>query len=253
MPDTAPDPSRTAAPAAPLTAELVPGKRSDPLLPVRRGLTAVGRHLGPKALANLRSVLSYLEIGAWLQQLPADQQPRAVPQDVDLFAEAARRVTGTQPLYLEFGVYAGRSIRWWSQNLPAPGAHFVGFDSFEGLPEDWRPGTPQGHFATGQIPQINDPRVSFVKGWFDETLPGFRVPDHDQLIVNIDSDLYSSADTVLRWVEPYLKPGTLLYFDEFADRDHEMRALNEFVARTGAQVRPIAYARGGIHWLFEYV
>jgi hypothetical protein len=65
-------------------------------------------------------------------------------------------------LYLEFGVFEGRSMRGWSSHLTASGAHPIGFDSFEGLPEDWRPGLGTGHFATGQPPDIADPRVRFV-------------------------------------------------------------------------------------------
>lgn len=37
------------------------------------------------------------------------------------------------------------------------------------------------------------------------------------------------------------------------DRYHEWRAISESLARTGQRVRPIGYARGGLHWLFEYV
>jgi hypothetical protein len=77
------------------------------------------------------------------------------------------------------------------------------------------------------------------------------VPEHDQLIVNIDCDLYSSADTVLRWLEPHLRPGTLVYFDEFPDRDHEMRALQELLSRSDYRFVPVAIGRGGMHWLFE--
>ena len=91
----------------------------------------------------------------------------------------------------------------------------------------------------------------FQVGWFDETLPSFAVPEHDQLMVNIDSDLYSSACTVLRWVAPYLRPGTLVYFDEFADRDHEMKAFYELCARSSLRFKPVAIANGGSNWLFE--
>ena len=96
--------------------------------------------------------------------------------------------------------------------------------------------------------------MRFVKGWFDDTVPGFVLPEHDQLItVNIDCDLYSSATTVLRTLEPHIVPGTLIYFDELPDHDHEMRALFESMARSGTTVEPIGFARGGLAWLFRYV
>ena len=219
---------------------------------VRSTLLRIGRRLSPSTLANLRSLLSYLELGAWVRLAENGRPVAQVDAVFDLFAEALARVRGQRPLYLEFGVYKGRSMRWWSENLTARDARLFGFDSFEGLPESWRPGIEGGHFHTGAIPDIADPRVSFVKGWFDDTVPGFELPEHDQLIINIDCDLYSSAATVLRMLEPHILPGTLIYFDELPDRDHEMRALFESLERSGLEVQPIAFARGGLAWLFQY-
>lgn len=39
--------------------------------------------------------------------------------------------------YLEFGVSDGETIKWWTQNITNPGSLLFGFDTFEGLPEDW--------------------------------------------------------------------------------------------------------------------
>jgi hypothetical protein len=208
-----------------------------------------GRHTKPAHLARLYKGLTYLEAG----KLLATEQvrPQRVYDEFALFEIARSKIVGQAPLYLEFGVFEGRSLRWWSHNLSQSGAKLVGFDSFEGLPEDWRPEIPAGHFRTSGPPQIDDSRVSFQVGWFEETLPKFTVPDHDQLILNVDCDLYSSASTVLRWVEPYLRPGTLIYFDEFPDRDHEMKAFNELCARSSRQFKPVAIANCGTNWLFE--
>jgi len=214
---------------------------------VRRALLRLGGHASDKQLANLRSALSYLEIGRWLD----GDRPRLVSDEFALFEIACQCVRGHRPLYLEFGVYQGRSMRWWAQHLTQSEAHLVGFDSFEGLPEDWRPGLPAGHFRTGGPPSIDDPRVTFEVGWFEKTLPQFTFPDHDQLIVNVDCDLYSSAAEVLGGIEPHLRRGSLIYFDEFPDRDHELRAFNELRERILLDLRPVAVAHGGLHWLFE--
>lgn len=219
---------------------------------LRSALLRIGRRCSPSTLASLRSALSYLELGAWAKEVAPATVPR-VGTVFDLFAVALSRVDGERPLYLEFGVYKGRSMRWWSEHLRTPGATLVGFDSFEGLPETWRPGLESSHFQTGRAPDIDDPRVRFVTGWFDDTVPDFVLPDHDQLIINIDCDLYSSAATVMRTLEPSIVPGTLIYFDELPDRDHEMRALFESLARSGMTVEPIGFARGGLAWLFRYV
>lgn len=217
----------------------------------RVALLHVGRHATPAQLEGLRSVLGYLELGCWLHREHPGSPPELAASKFALFEVAHRHITGRAPLYLEFGVFEGRSMRWWSRHLSQPGATLVGFDSFEGLPEDWRHDMRTGHFRTGEPPQIDDSRVSFQVGWFDDTLPQFTVPDHDQLIVNVDSDLYSSALTVLRWAEPYVRPGTLIYFDEFCDRDHERRAFSEWQARSPYRFRPLGFAEGGVSWLFE--
>ena len=218
----------------------------------RRALLAVGRHLGPSSLAWAANGLGALEQGRWL----ADTGSR-VPNLPDRFAvfEAALRLVdeARRPLYLEFGVYRGRTLRWWSQHLRQPAARLVGFDSFEGLPEHWLPGAPAGTFVAGAPPHLTDERVSFVVGRFEETLPGWSPPPHDQLIVNLDCDLYSSSSRVLRWLTPHLALGALVYFDDLFSRDHQARALREWLEGDSATaaLRPVAMARWGHHLLFR--
>ena len=74
-------------------------------------------------------------------------------------------IKGTAIDYLEFGVYQGESIKFWTSINKASQSRFFGFDSFEGLPEDWRDGQPRGHFDTrGSTPIIDDGRVRFCQG-----------------------------------------------------------------------------------------
>jgi hypothetical protein len=58
--------------------------------------------------------------------------------------------------------------------------------------------------------------------------------------VHVDADLYSSAKTVLDLVGPRLRPGSVLVFDEFFNfpgwQEHECRALQEYVERTGVSI-----------------
>lgn len=212
---------------------------------IRHGFLRAGQHASPPVLANLRVMLGYVELGAWLGV------PEVFRSKNDLFAEAVRWARG-RVLYLEFGVYRGESLRWWSEHLRDPQARLVGFDSFGGLPEPWRPGLGAGKFRVPCSPAIDDARVSFEVGWFDRTLPTFVPSPHNQLIINVDCDLYSSTDTVLQWAEPHIRPGTLIYFDELPDRDHELLALREHLARSGHEIEPLGIAGGGLHWLFRY-
>jgi len=138
-----------------------------------------------------------------------------------------------QPInYLEFGVYRGDSLRLWLAGISHPDSRFVGFDTFTGLPERWRPTEPAGHFnANGAIPDIKDPRCSFEVGLFQDTLPAF-VSHTDltgRMVVNLDADMFTSTLVVLTTLAPYLKSGDLIFFDEFSCPLDEFRAFEEFV------------------------
>lgn len=98
--------------------------------------------------------------------------------------------------YLEFGVYQGESLEWWVKHNDHPESTFTGFDTFEGLPENWREGWAAGHFSTaGVAPEIPDPRCSIVKGMFQETLQTWLTERQwsGRLICMMDADLYSST------------------------------------------------------------
>src|SRR5271157_2083429 len=83
-------------------------------------------------------------------------------------------------LWLEFGVNGGASLQVLvshSQHGKEP-VEVFGFDSFLGLPEDWKPGYPKGTFGPGgmywygQAPTV--PGATLVHGWFADTLPKFN-------------------------------------------------------------------------------
>ena len=134
--------------------------------------------------------------------------------------------------YLEFGVYRGESLRWWLTRISRPESQFVGFDTFTGLPERWRPTHPAGAFdAQGNPPDIRDPRCSFEIGLFQATLGRFikRNDLSGRLIVNLDADMFTSTFFVLATLAPYLKSGDLIFFDEFSCPLDEYRAFEEFV------------------------
>jgi len=133
--------------------------------------------------------------------------------------------------YLEFGVFKGDSMRQWATVNKNRSSRFFGFDSFEGLPEDWRAGQAQGHFDVGgTVPCIDDPRVKFVKGWFEDTVPPFVrcFTTTSRLLLHFDADLYRSTILPLVHFAPFMVKGTLLVFDEFYDRDNEFKALMDW-------------------------
>ena len=133
--------------------------------------------------------------------------------------------------YLEFGVYEGASMREWCSLNQNPDSRFYGFDSFEGLPEDWHSGKRKGAFSTGgKAPNVSDSRITFVPGWFQKSLRGFLSTYRAQgsLIIHLDCDLYSSALFCMTTLDPVISSGTLLVMDDFFDALHVYRALSDY-------------------------
>lgn len=154
-----------------------------------------------------------------------------------LWARTLERVSEPEILLLEFGVHKGDSTRHFVTLNTSPGSRFYGFDSFEGLPEAWR-GTSTEHFSVGgNLPQIDDARVQFVKGWFRDTLPP-RMNELEEasrgrsLVVHFDADLYSSTLYLLFTLGARFKRYHFI-FDEYSG--HETRALYNYIQATGAQ------------------
>ena len=137
--------------------------------------------------------------------------------------------TGTA---IEFGVGKGESTAIIAAHMPV-----IGFDSWLGLPDNWRPGFPAGSFAH-MPPAIEN--VELVDGWFEDTLPDFDFGALDIGLVHFDADLYSSTKTALQYVGPHLRAGTIVVFDEWHGydqcQDSEQRAWREFAKDIGWSV-----------------
>lgn len=204
--------------------------------PFRYFLTRVGELMTPGQVGNLKGTLRYVELGSLLRQsnYRLENLKYLAHKRELLYELIATEVADRDVLYMEFGVFEGYATRIWSRLLRNPQSKLHGFDSFEGLPEAWiesKRVMDKGHFSTdGNIPEIDDPRVRFFKGWFDQTLATYQVPEHEVLVINFDADLYSSTKCVFDKMGPYIVPGTYLYFDEFNDPQHELRAFMEFRA-----------------------
>lgn len=145
---------------------------------------------------------------------------------------------------LEFGVHTGSTINFISNHLPNDIVY--GFDSFEGLPEDWNISLnkkynkhKRGYFAVDELPTVNN-NVKLLKGFFNQSLkPWIDQYQPKQIkFLHIDSDLYSSAIYVLQTLNNLIVPGTIVVFDEFYPwgrkryetwEEHEYRALKEWI------------------------
>jgi O-methyltransferase len=145
--------------------------------------------------------------------------------------------------YTEFGVSSGRSLKWVVALNSHPDSRFVGFDTFQGLPDDWGR-VRKGSFSTGgKPPEIEDPRVGFEIGLFADTLPNFlRTSDlaGERLVIHLDPDLYEPAKYVLTSMRPHLKSGDVLIIGDFCSIKHPshiFRAWREFLSEQSLEVK----------------
>ncbi len=147
-------------------------------------------------------------------------------------------------LILEFGVWQGQSI---NRIASLTASTVYGFDSFEGLPEDWRIGYKAGEFALegDHLPDVAK-NVKLIKGWFDDTLPVFTKNVTGSIaFIHVDCDLYSSTKTIFKEIGSRLRPNSLILFDEYFGypswEEHEYKAFQEFVRDNCRSYEYLAY------------
>ena len=176
-----------------------------------------------------------------------DRMPRAIEfQNVQSLWDYAIKQISFDGLIAEFGVYQGTSINHFASRLPQ--STLFGFDSFEGLKEDWEGNVAheKGTFSlNGEMPPVAG-NVRLIKGWFDETLPAFlqQYPQPFSLL-HVDCDTYQSTKTILDLAGSRIKPGTIIIFDEYFGyrgwRIGEFKAWQEFVEKNKIQYEYISF------------
>ena len=156
-------------------------------------------------------------------------------------------LTAPPGIACEFGVHTGGTLRA-IRNFRKPPV--FGFDSFEGLPDDWdmgRTARPAGTFAC-EPPADLATGTHLVRGWFADTIGPWKEEHAGPVrLLHIDCDLYESAREVLFALDDRIVAGSVVLFDELADfdgeypnwREGEWRALVEWLAECGRRVAPI--------------
>ena len=133
-------------------------------------------------------------------------------------------------LVLEFGVYNGKSIRNIASIVKT---EVHGFDSFEGIPENWNDEPSGSYSANGELPVVPS-NVTLHQGWFEETIPQFKKENSGPIrFMNIDCDLYSSTRTIFELLGSQVVSGSVIVFDEFIGykswKEDEFKAFQEAV------------------------
>jgi Macrocin-O-methyltransferase (TylF) len=159
------------------------------------------------------------------------------------YALQCRGVAGG--LVLEFGVHTGESINKIARWIPDAEVH--GFDSFEGLPEEWQSDIGKGSFAVNDLPKVAS-NVKLHKGWFESTLPEFRSQHSGPItFLHVDADLYSSTRTIFEVLGDQVVSGTIIQFDEYFNypgwQQHEHRAFSEFCRDRAVQFEYLGFTR----------
>ncbi len=157
--------------------------------------------------------------------------------------------------YLEFGVATGQSFRWFMNENKDKDSRFYGFDTFDGLPEDWGPYKKGAFSNLNKIPEITDARGKFYQGLFQQTVPVFLqgLDKSKRNVLMMDADLYSATLYALASVAPYLKKGDIIFFDEFGVPTHEFKAFMDFTQSYYINLELVAAANNYYFAAFKVV
>ena len=149
-------------------------------------------------------------------------------------------------LIAEFGVWNGESINHFAAQCSRT---VYGFDSFEGLKEDWSGWrATKGYFdLEGRLPSVA-PNVELIKGWFDQTLPAFLSQHPEKFsFLHIDCDTYEATKTIFDLAGSRVKTGTVIVFDEYFGyrswKIGEYKAWQELVRSANIEYEYLAFSR----------
>ena len=201
------------------------------------------------------------EYRAFIDHTLSELRQRKI-HDHPLLREASELAlpSGQSPdeLLLDLGVWIGWSTRLTSDASRRP---VYGFDTFEGLVEDWqiddqtvvksgtfslqeplaqRLMTGTGvHLDDDGVPEPLGRPVEFVKGTTYDTLAPFLAerPGAPIRLFHMDLDTYESCLHALETCKDHFVEGSILVFDEYLVTNGEMRAFYEFQRRYGLEWR----------------
>ncbi|MGL4541113.1 MAG: class I SAM-dependent methyltransferase, partial [Polymorphobacter sp.] len=181
-------------------------------------------HFHLRLSENVRRNLTYETV--W--RLAAEDSARFITDNLgaavlyqhrnDFWAYMLRNLP-TTGLVLEVGVFQGKSINMIADFCTSRGDDRTihGFDSFEGLEEDWAgEGLREGFFDQGgKLPAVRA-NVRLHKGWVKDTMAPFLAAETAPQIglLHIDTDTYTPARHILEIAAPHLVAGSIIVFDE---------------------------------------
>jgi hypothetical protein len=177
-------------------------------------------------------------------------------EGLSLSIQEAKRRFPDRNCVMEFGVYKGGMINYQAKQFP--GLNFVGFDSFQGLRENWRGMAPEKTFDLGgKLPKVRR-NVTLVKGWFAESGPRWKVENPRSglpLLVHVDCDTYAATVDVLEFCSSYVEHGLVIHFDDYFGfpnwRTGGFKALKEISASRQWRLTYLSYGTKEVAVLAE--
>ena len=182
--------------------------------------------------------------------------PGAIRRGFELHASDADG--GFEGDYYEFGVFRGGAFLSAGESVESLGlehTRLYGFDSFEGLPAAAGIDAGDPRFFEGQFSCSREEvernlasrgmdmsRVTLIEGFYSDTLTGElreRHPFRPVAVALLDCDYYTSTIEAMNWLTPYLRPGSVLLFDDWHSHDDkpglgQPKALEDWLASNPA-------------------
>jgi len=164
----------------------------------------------------------------------------------DVLSIAAQETQNIEGNAMEFGVFQGVTLKHIARAV-SPGRQVIGFDTFEGLPDDWGDLLEKGTFAT-EVPSLTDcPNATLQIGRIEVTLPTFLKKERGPVsLLHIDCPYYEINMLILEHVLPFMPSQSIIVFDEFygypSFEMHEYRAWSETCDRFKLETLPISYS-----------
>jgi O-methyltransferase len=168
-------------------------------------------------------------VGPWLFDLY--RRERLARREFFYNAFKALRFNGIHGDYAEFGSWGGMTfaLAYEESRRHGHGAKLWAFDSFRGFPTpreadahpEWAEGkmaiTLEQFRAVCASRGIPDEAYTVVPGFYEGTLASMSPTEEptDIALAYVDCDLYSSTKTVLEFLQPRLKHGMIVAFDDY--------------------------------------
>eukprot|EP00547_Thalassionema_nitzschioides_P006690 CAMPEP_0194218856 /NCGR_PEP_ID=MMETSP0156-20130528/24658_1 /TAXON_ID=33649 /ORGANISM="Thalassionema nitzschioides, Strain L26-B" /LENGTH=280 /DNA_ID=CAMNT_0038948341 /DNA_START=32 /DNA_END=874 /DNA_ORIENTATION=- len=189
----------------------------------------------PRSVLSKPLVPFYTNYDVFLDDLVAAKV--SPPLSDDNCLPEAFQIAGQDGLWMEFGVYTGVTIKQMA-NARINNGIVYGFDSFLGAPEDQE--KVNNHNLGGTPPFSGTDRITWVTGWFEETVPNFLLgADENISLMHMDAHRYDSTKAVFHSAQSWLTPGVVIALNDLMltldghKGNHEALALYELL-----QVRP---------------